>query len=201
MAFSDFGRPPSPIVCFWGSCSSSPASTTLSLLPETCAKYKSKQFTTNLKLCAFLYSCSVQYFLRLCRFPVLTFTTADGIIKTNLCRLYHVTNAHVVVHVDGVRACLWTAASKGPFVHLHMMSAKSHGEIILTGKNRPTRRKTCPSATLSTTNPTWNDPARTWAFEVRDRWLTAWAMARPNLIADLYIFNLLLELKHCALTC
>jgi hypothetical protein len=29
---------------------------------------------------------------------------------------------------------------------------------ILTGENRRTRRKTCPSATLSTTNPTWFDP-------------------------------------------
>ena len=28
----------------------------------------------------------------------------------------------------------------------------------LTGENRHTRRKTCPSATLSTTNPTWTDP-------------------------------------------
>jgi len=27
----------------------------------------------------------------------------------------------------------------------------------LTGENRRTRRKTCPSATLSTTNPTWID--------------------------------------------
>jgi hypothetical protein len=29
---------------------------------------------------------------------------------------------------------------------------------ILTGENRRTRRKTCPSATFSTTNPTWIDP-------------------------------------------
>jgi hypothetical protein len=29
---------------------------------------------------------------------------------------------------------------------------------ILTGENRRTRRKTCPSATLSTTNLTWIDP-------------------------------------------
>jgi hypothetical protein len=29
---------------------------------------------------------------------------------------------------------------------------------ILTGENRRTRRKTCPSATLSTINPTWIDP-------------------------------------------
>jgi hypothetical protein len=28
----------------------------------------------------------------------------------------------------------------------------------LTGENRNTRRKTCSSATLSTTNPTWTDP-------------------------------------------
>jgi hypothetical protein len=32
------------------------------------------------------------------------------------------------------------------------------GGMILTGENRRTRRKTCPSATLSTTNPTWIDP-------------------------------------------
>jgi hypothetical protein len=29
---------------------------------------------------------------------------------------------------------------------------------ILTGENRRTQRKTCPNATLSTTNPTWIDP-------------------------------------------
>jgi hypothetical protein len=31
----------------------------------------------------------------------------------------------------------------------------------LTGEIRSTRRKTCPSATLSTTNPTWTDPGST----------------------------------------
>jgi hypothetical protein len=29
----------------------------------------------------------------------------------------------------------------------------------LTGENRSTLEKTCPNATLSTTNPTWTDPA------------------------------------------
>jgi hypothetical protein len=38
------------------------------------------------------------------------------------------------------------------------MSLKSDGGMILTEENRRTRRKTCPSATLSTTNPTWIDP-------------------------------------------
>jgi hypothetical protein len=32
------------------------------------------------------------------------------------------------------------------------------GGMILTGENRRTRRETCPSATLSTTNTTWTDP-------------------------------------------
>jgi hypothetical protein len=38
------------------------------------------------------------------------------------------------------------------------MSLESDGGMILTGENRRTRRKTCPSATLST-NPTWIDPS------------------------------------------
>jgi hypothetical protein len=38
------------------------------------------------------------------------------------------------------------------------MSLESEGGMILTGENRRTRRKTCPSATLSTTNPTWIVP-------------------------------------------
>jgi hypothetical protein len=59
------------------------------------------------------------------------------------------------------------------------MSMDRHGGIILTGKNRITRRKLCPIVTLSTTNPKWIDPNRTWASAVRDRRLTAWAMVRP----------------------
>jgi hypothetical protein len=30
--------------------------------------------------------------------------------------------------------------------------------MIMAAENRRTQRKTCPSATLSTTNPTWIDP-------------------------------------------
>jgi hypothetical protein len=37
------------------------------------------------------------------------------------------------------------------------MSSESDGGMTLTGENRRPRRKTCPSATLSTTNPTWID--------------------------------------------
>jgi hypothetical protein len=38
------------------------------------------------------------------------------------------------------------------------MSLESDGGMILTGEKRRTLRKTCPSATLPTTNPTWIDP-------------------------------------------
>jgi hypothetical protein len=37
-------------------------------------------------------------------------------------------------------------------------SLESDGGMILTGENRRTRRKTCPIATFSTTNPIWIDP-------------------------------------------
>jgi hypothetical protein len=34
---------------------------------------------------------------------------------------------------------------------------ESNGGMILTGENQRTLRRTCSSATLSTTNPTWTD--------------------------------------------
>jgi hypothetical protein len=42
--------------------------------------------------------------------------------------------------------------------------------------------KTCPSATLSTTNLTWPDRAQTRAAVMGNQRLTAWAMARPYYI-------------------
>jgi hypothetical protein len=37
------------------------------------------------------------------------------------------------------------------------MSKKRHGGMILIGENPKNLRKTCPNATLSTTNSTWTD--------------------------------------------
>jgi hypothetical protein len=37
------------------------------------------------------------------------------------------------------------------------MKVESHGGMILTWENQRAQRKICPSATLSTTNPTWTD--------------------------------------------
>jgi hypothetical protein len=50
--------------------------------------------------------------------------------------------------------------------------------------NRSTRKKTCPSSTLSTTNPTCQTRARTRAVAVGSQWLTAWAMAQNLLLWD-----------------
>jgi hypothetical protein len=50
------------------------------------------------------------------------------------------------------------------------MSMDNYGGMILTGENHRTGRETCPSITLSTTNPTWID---------RGLW---WAAARPVLM-------------------
>jgi hypothetical protein len=51
-----------------------------------------------------------------------------------------------------------SAATNVHIVYLQMMSMENDGGMILTGENRRTLRKTCPSATLSTTNPTLIDP-------------------------------------------
>jgi hypothetical protein len=42
--------------------------------------------------------------------------------------------------------------------------------------------KTCPDATLSTTKPTCQTRARTRAAAVGSQWLSAWAMARPQIL-------------------
>jgi hypothetical protein len=43
------------------------------------------------------------------------------------------------------------------FIPRLYMSMEGHSGIILTWQNWRTRRKICPSATLSTANPTWTD--------------------------------------------
>jgi hypothetical protein len=57
---------------------------------------------------------------------------------------------------EGVRLCLYgIEAADGLTVNSPGdMNDWSSGEMILTGENRRTRRKTCPSTTLFTTNPT-----------------------------------------------
>jgi hypothetical protein len=54
-----------------------------------------------------------------------------------------------VVYVDGVRLCIWTAASNGATVHPpDDISVRIPGGMILTGEKERTQRNTCPSATV-----------------------------------------------------
>jgi hypothetical protein len=55
-----------------------------------------------------------------------------------------------------VRGCLLTLAYYA-FPRWYEFEERRWNDI-LTGENRRTRRKTCPSATLSTTNPAWIEP-------------------------------------------
>jgi hypothetical protein len=67
--------------------------------------------------------------------------------------------AQAVVHVNGVRPCLWNVGTSGPIVHPSdgMLAWRTIVEWYWW-ENWRTQRKTCLSATLSTTNPTWTDP-------------------------------------------
>jgi hypothetical protein len=67
----------------------------------------------------------------------------------------------------------WMNEWKNNFFNFQKCGA--HGGIILTGENRGTRRKTCPSATLSTTNPIGLTWAQTQAATVKGRQQTTWA--------------------------
>jgi hypothetical protein len=53
---------------------------------------------------------------------------------------------------------------------------------MMIDKGNGSTKKICPSATLSTTNPTCSARKRTRAAAVGSRRLTAWAMARPNFV-------------------
>jgi hypothetical protein len=60
----------------------------------------------------------------------------------------------------------------------HVMIVEQSVECGLAGKTDVLGEKTCPSVTLSTTNPTWLTRALTRAAAVGSRRLTACAMAR-----------------------
>jgi hypothetical protein len=56
-------------------------------------------------------------------------------------------------------ACLWSAATNGPFVYPQMIH--EYWKARMNDIERESRRtwiKIIPSATLSTTNPNWTDP-------------------------------------------
>jgi hypothetical protein len=83
------------------------------------------------------------------------------------------TSSKIVVHVDGVRRCLNCGHGR-PYCPSPRwyMSIYGHGGMISTGENRIIRRKTCPSAILSATNPAWTEPGANLGFRREDQRLT-----------------------------
>jgi hypothetical protein len=71
----------------------------------------------------------------------------------NLCYVFFLLK---VGWVRPKRGCLITLAYYA-FPRRYAFGERRWNDI-LKGENRRTRRKSCPSATLSTTNPTWIDP-------------------------------------------
>jgi hypothetical protein len=79
-------------------------------------------------------------------------------------------------------------------VFYQFLQLMEHHWIEIDRGKPTTRRKTCPSATLSTTNLTWTWPGtEPRASVVRGRQLTAWAMARPE--CTVYSLPLMWETK------
>jgi hypothetical protein len=104
----------------------------------------------------------------------------------NVCHVFWIVPYSLVYgcccvgHVDGVRRCIWTSTTNARIVRpTGDIWEWRHDGMILTGEHRRTRRNTCPSATLSTTNPTRLTRAQTRASAMRGQGLTAWAMPRP----------------------
>jgi hypothetical protein len=59
--------------------------------------------------------------------------------------------------------------------------------------------KSCPSAALSTTNPTWPDRAWTQAATVRGQRLTAWAMAQLHIVCSAEQLGTARSISECQL--
>jgi hypothetical protein len=57
--------------------------------------------------------------------------------------------------------------------------------MILTGENRRSRRETCPSATSSTTNPTWSDRGANSGLRGEKPATNCLSYARPNRVSCL----------------
>jgi hypothetical protein len=102
-------------------------------------------------------------------FLAMMYLLAEGLCVTALLTPKAENSLICLVHVDGVRLCLWTAATNGPVVYVNevrifLWTAATNGSLfvpqviwvwssceMITWQNR----KTCLSATLSTINLTY----------------------------------------------
>jgi hypothetical protein len=98
---------------------------------------------------------------------------------------------YVFYYYVGMRLCLYRTGPLTVPLSIPQMIYKwiwSIGGMILTGEHRRTRRKTCPSATLSTTNHTWTAREPIRASAVTSRRLTAWAMTLLPYAVSVFLY-------------
>jgi hypothetical protein len=60
------------------------------------------------------------------------------------------------------------------------MSKEGYGGMVLTGQTRWSWTHACPSATISTINPTWTDPGANPGLRSEKSATKPWGMARPS---------------------
>jgi hypothetical protein len=106
----------------------------------------------------------------------------------------------VHVHVDGVRRCLWTAATNRPIVHPPGdMVIYEYGvtvEWYWQGKAEDLEEKSVPAPLCLPKIPFELTRVRTRATPVRGLHLTAWAMARPSALHPFNIIAIKLSGEH-----
>jgi hypothetical protein len=93
-------------------------------------------------------------YLRCRNFSVLWVMPLQSICFTSVAA------AAVFIHVDGMKLSLWTAATRGSFVHPQgdIWVWRAMVEWYWQGVTQELWRQTCPNATFSATYPTWTDP-------------------------------------------
>jgi hypothetical protein len=86
-----------------------------------------------------------------------------------------------VVHVDGLRLCLWTVATNGPllFIPQVIRVRRATVECCWQRKGDELGEKPYPVPLCPSQIPFRLIRVQTWAFALRGRRLTVWAMAQP----------------------
>jgi hypothetical protein len=124
---------------------------------RTCYRYYCPSLSTVLQLSVLPVTLSTE-------FPSITITQTDIDVKTSSLRNGDESEKKRFFSPEGGMGlvpelgCLLTLAYEYYVFPRWYEFGERRWNDILTGENRRTRRKTCPSATLSTTNTTWIYP-------------------------------------------
>jgi hypothetical protein len=98
------------------------------------------------------------------------------------------------VHVDGVRLCLWTAATKGFSVLAQLIYVCGEQRWNDIDRGKPSKsEEDLFHCHFVRHNPTWKNWVRNRVSAVRGWRLTAWAMARSNMVFAIHSQALIVQ--------